>query len=362
MVEIPEITFTRTDKENNSQEVTVSPFYMSKYDVTIAEYFEYLDSSLNSQSKWKCHYTKEELIPSIQYSLSEGGLIDRNSILINTNWPIFAITCNRALYYCNYLSEKEGLELCYEWIDDGSENGRVILNPKANGYRLPTLAEWQAVSCIYTEKITEEYLIETNNLDVQNNFSKNKKPNKYGLVDIISNFGKFLWDYYDEDELYLDSKVRDPRGSDKYTPDWGALHYNEPVYETRYITVYFDDYKLPRLEKYLKSPVSWIPVNESVACTIRLVRNLTPVSIVVGRKMTVSDNLRLRKSISTDSEIITSMQKGTQVKILKIGKEDNIDNNNSFWVEIEVLPNGKDKNGKEIPEGTKGWCFGGYLE
>lgn len=278
MVEIPEITFTRTDKENNSQEVTVSPFYMNKYDVTVEEWLDYLDSSFETQSKWRFSYWKKDYssidqIEHMKIVLSEMGFIDTNTITINLEWPAFDISCTEALYYCNYLSEKEGLELCYEWIDDGSENGRVILNPKANGYRLPTLAEWQAVSCIYTDKITEEYLIETNNLDVQNNFSKNKKPNKYGLVDIISNYGKFLWDYYDEDELYLDSKVRDPRGSDKYTPDWGALHYNEPVYETRYITVYFDDYKLPRLEKYLKSPVSWIPVNQCISCTIRLCRN-----------------------------------------------------------------------------------------
>lgn len=363
MIKIPEITFTRADKNNNKQEVTVSSFYMSKYDVTIEEWFEYLEESLTMKSQWKSIYTKEEFIISLKYFLSEMGFIDIDTITINTEWPVFNITCNRALNYCNYLSEKEGLELCYEWIDDGSENGKVILNPKANGYRLPTLAEWQAVSCIYTDEITEEYLKETNNLNTKYNFSKNKKPNIYGLIDIISDRGKFLWDYYDEDELYLEPKVKNPLGSNKYTPDWNAIHFNEPIYETRYITRYYsDDKRLSNVEDFLKRPVYWIPVNESVACTIRLVRNITPVKIVVGREMTVSDNLRLRKSISTDSEIITTMQKGTKVNILKIQKEDTIDNINSFWVEIEVLPNGIDKNGKEIPEGTKGWCFGGYLE
>lgn len=361
MIEIPEITFTRTDKKNNHQEVTVGPFYMSKYDVTVEEWFEYLDSSLTIESKWKCTYTKEEFIPSMQFSLSEGGFLDLNSIKINNNWPVFAITCNRALYYCNYLSEKEGLELCYEWIDDGSENGKVILHPKANGYRLPTLAEWQAVSCIYTDTITEKYLMETNNLNTEKKFSKNKKPNKYGLVDIISDYGKFLWDYYDEDELYLEPKVKNPLGSNKYTPDWNAVHFNEPIYETRYITVYLSEQKLPQLDNYLKNPVSWLPVNES-ACTIRLVRNFEPNKLFVGKKMIVSENLRLRKNLSTGSEIITTMQKGTQVKLLKIGKEDNIDNIKSFWVEIEILSGGKDKNGNEISAGTKGWCFGGYLQ
>ena len=107
MIEIPEITFTRTDKAGNHQEVTVSPFYMSKYDVTVDEWFDYLDSSLKIESKWKCHYTKEEFIPSMKYQLSEGGLINRDTIAINNEWPIFGITCNRALYYCNYLTNRE---------------------------------------------------------------------------------------------------------------------------------------------------------------------------------------------------------------------------------------------------------------
>ncbi len=278
MIEIPEITITRTDKNNNKQEVTVSSFYMDKYDVTVEEWLEYLDSSLYMNTKWRFNYWKKDFssidqIEHMRVVLSEMGFIDKDTIIINTTWPIFDICCEEALYYCNYLSEKEGLELCYEWIDDGSETGKVIINKNANGYRLPTLAEWQAVSCIYSDNITKEYLEETNNLNTRYNFSKNKKPNKYGLVDIISDYGKFLWDYYDEDELYLNPKVKNPLGSNKYTPDWNAVHYNEPIYETRYITVYFSEHKLPQLDKYLKMPVSWIPVNESVSCTIRLCRN-----------------------------------------------------------------------------------------
>ena len=278
MIEIPEITFTRTDKNNNTQNVIVSSFYMSKYDVTVEEWFEYLDSTLDTTTKWRFNYWKKDYssidqMEHMKVVLSEMGFIDKDTIIINKGLPIFDICCEEALYYCNYLSEKEGLELCYEWIDDGSENGKVIINQKANGYRLPTLAEWQAVSCIYTDNITDEYLEETNNLNTRYNFLKNKKPNKYGLVDIISDYGKFLWDYYDEDELYLKPKVKNPLGSNKFTPDKNAIYYNEPIYETRYITVYLSERKLQQLEKYLKSPVSWIPVNESVSCTIRLCRN-----------------------------------------------------------------------------------------
>lgn len=279
MIEIPELTFTRTDKAGNHQEVTVSPFYMSKYDVTIDEWFDYLDSSFETKTKWRFDYWKKDYssmdqIEHMKFVLSEMGFINQDTIIINNEWPIFDISCTEALYYCNYLSEKEGLELCYEWINDGSENGRVILNQNANGYRLPTLAEWQAVSCIYTDEITEEYLTETNNLNIQKKFTKDKKPNKYGLVDIISDYGKFLWDYYDEDELYINKEVKNPLGSKKYTPDWNAVNFNEPIYETRYISQYYsDDKEMSQINDFLKDPVYWISVNESVSCTIRLCKS-----------------------------------------------------------------------------------------
>lgn len=87
------------------------------------------------------------------------------------------------------------------------------------------------------------------------------------------------------------------------------------------------------------------------------------VSIVEEDKiMKVSDNLKLRKAEDSYSEVITTMKKGTKVRILKLGKEETIDGITSNWVQVKVLTDAKDKNGKEIKFGTVGWCYGGYLE
>ena len=85
-------------------------------------------------------------------------------------------------------------------------------------------------------------------------------------------------------------------------------------------------------------------------------------NIQIGKVFTTVDNLRLRAEEITSSKIITTMAKGTKVKILKLGKAENIDGINSNWVQVEVLTGAKDKNGKEIKSGTTGWCYGGYLE
>lgn len=85
-------------------------------------------------------------------------------------------------------------------------------------------------------------------------------------------------------------------------------------------------------------------------------------NVVVNKIMQPNDNLRLRKEEATSSETILTMIKGTKVKVLKLGKEEIIDGIKSCWVQVEVQSGGKDKNGKEIKEGTIGWCYGGFLE
>ena len=50
------------------------------------------------------------------------------------------VSWNKAILFCNLLSRHLGLKECYSISDDG-EN--VVWNREANGYRLPTEAEWQ---------------------------------------------------------------------------------------------------------------------------------------------------------------------------------------------------------------------------
>ena len=89
---------------------------------------------------------------------------------------------------------------------------------------------------------------------------------------------------------------------------------------------------------------------------------LTKLKVSVNQIMTVNENLRLRKSEVTSSEVITTMQIGTKVKILEVGKYEMIDSIAGNWVKIEVQPGAKDRNGNLITNGTIGWCFGGYLK
>ena len=83
-------------------------------------------------------------------------------------------------------------------------------------------------------------------------------------------------------------------------------------------------------------------------------------NVRINKEMYVKENLRLRSGESTASSLVAVMRVGSKVKILELGKEEIIDSICSNWVKIEVL-NGKTKSGDIIENGTRGWCFGGYL-
>ncbi len=88
----------------------------------------------------------------------------------------------------------------------------------------------------------------------------------------------------------------------------------------------------------------------------------TTAAVPTAKILKAADNLRLRKTELTSSEVITTMLKGTPVKIVATGRKETIDGITGNWVQVEVQSGGKDRNGSPIPAGTTGWCFGGYLE
>jgi hypothetical protein len=113
------------------------------------------------------------------------------------------------------------------------------------------------------------------------------------------------------------------------------------------------------------SKVTW-PRHADGSCDYEDVSSIKTVStpttnVVPNKTMTVSENLKLRSGEATTSEVIDVMSAGTKVKILELGKAENIDGINSNWVKVEVLSGAKDRDGNTISRGTVGWCYGGYL-
>jgi formylglycine-generating enzyme required for sulfatase activity len=129
--------------------------------------------------------------------------------------PAMGIDWFDAVSYCNWLSEKEGYTPCYDIKGVITE-----CNFDADGYRLPTEAEWEFAA--RGGNNSKGYIYAgSNNADEVAWFEDNsqadyhlvglKKPNELGLYDMSGNMWEWCWDYWD-DSYYERSPVIDPTG------------------------------------------------------------------------------------------------------------------------------------------------------
>jgi formylglycine-generating enzyme required for sulfatase activity len=196
MVSIPLGTFMmgspsdeqdRDSDEGPQHQVTLTKgFHMGKYPVTVGQYVKFLEATgEESGVDWNDHDCPL-LRSDGRYTLRE----DRS-----WNQPMVEISWYGAAIYCNYLSEKEGLQSVYNldtWEVDWS----------ANGYRLPTEAEWEYACRAGTQ--TRFYW----GNDPRNKGGQ-KNPNAFGLYDMSGNAYEWCQDWYGS---YGDSSQTDPIG------------------------------------------------------------------------------------------------------------------------------------------------------
>jgi len=137
--------------------------------------------------------------------------------------PVESVSWYDAVAFCNALSKKEGLDTCYT----GSGND-IVCDFAANGYRLPTEAEWEyacragSETDFHNGNMTHPFNIPldpvlartawySGNAGSTTHPVARKEANAFGLHDMHGNVWEWCWDRWDEN-YYEVSPNKDPRG------------------------------------------------------------------------------------------------------------------------------------------------------
>ena len=216
----------------------------------------------------------------------------------------------------------------------------------------------------WTDHFNPQYLTLTNTYGV---IGLRKKGARF----LIKNITRTAENIY-KIEIYINEKNKSYEGYDPRFYDGANIYLK---YDGDYVDVYinsFDDkidtfvisshnvqaaLRYATYEYYDEiKDITW-PRHADGSCDYE-----TAVRLQSGKRYRASDNLRLRSSGSTAGKHVVTIGRGTQVKVLSIGAQQTIDGIISNWVKVEVQTGAKDRDGKPIAAGTRGWCFGGYLE
>ena len=213
-------SFRMSDRVGSFQDVTLTKnIFMSQHEVSISEYLAFLSEQTVDYNP----VMNGNIIMGIGSAGCPVDIVNNvyqftsNAYFSSEHCPVAKISWYGALEYCNWLSDKQGLTPCYT-----ISRGSASCSWSANGYRLPTEAEWE-FAARGGIKTKENYTYAGSNyapsVAVYDEYTgvipssgqiESKLPNELGLHDMTGNIQELCWDTSGD---YANTSVTDPLGA-----------------------------------------------------------------------------------------------------------------------------------------------------
>ncbi len=235
------------EKDETVHRVTVADFYLGQYAVTVGEFRQFVeDASYQTLAEtdggsnfWEGSEWKKKA--GVNWRHNEKGQLRPPE---ESDHPVLHVSWYDAVEYCNWRSRKEGLQEAYdinrspkvvnENLKDDPLKWAVTCNWKANGYRLPTEAEWEyaarqggrggrfgngkdiadpkEINFGAVEEHKQPYSVVGEYRSRTVPVGSLKCPNGLGLHDMSGNVWEWCWDWYAE---YPTKAEENPRGPEQ---------------------------------------------------------------------------------------------------------------------------------------------------
>ncbi|MBN1362208.1 MAG: SUMF1/EgtB/PvdO family nonheme iron enzyme [Sedimentisphaerales bacterium] len=257
----------RAEDEGPQHRVDVSPFYLCTTETTLGLFLAYYEETGTAQKEFagvqearkNAEATGTTAVNAITGPTPVYGDLTMG---YDNKHPAMGMSWHNAVTYCAWLSQKTGKE-----------------------YRLPTEAEWEHAARAGTTSVfgygddpnkLDEYAWFVGNVDFGPREVASKKPNAWGLYDMLGNVWEWVHDFYDPNG-YAASAQKNPAVNPTGPAD-GKVHvarggfYDSPAAEVRCAARAYEETWWRMNDPQIPKSKWWLPqmdfIGFRVACAV----------------------------------------------------------------------------------------------